>query len=623
MPPAVVPPTVISTVPSNAATGVSLTAAVSATFSKAMNPTTINAATFSLKDSGDLAVAGGVTYTGTVATFTPAASLAPSTQYTATVTTGAQDVAGDALAANYSWTFTTVAVPPTVLSTIPVNGATGVSVKQAISAVFSKSMNPATINTTTFTLTAPGGMAVTGAVTYAGTTATFTPSANFAVNTLYTATINTGAQDVAGDALAANYNWSFKTGPASPTPTVIATNPVNTATGVPINQAASATFSEAINPATVTTSTFEISGPGGVAVAGTVTYAAPGSVATFTPSVPLAPSTLFTATITTGVMDLSGNALATNYVWTFTTGAAPDTTPPAVLCTDPANNQTGVPFNKALYACFSEAMNPSSINSTTYTLTSGGVAVPGLVTYAVVDDSATFIPTNNLAAGTVFTATITTGATDLAGNALVTNYVCIGLVNGTIETAPPPPTVACPGEGTAATFAIATQAAADALTAYGDLTAFPGGMDVSTCAGCGGGSAGELGSRTLGPGIYKSAPGSYAISLGDLTLDAHGDPNAFRVFQMGTTLTVGTPSANRSILLTNGAQAKNVFWQVGTAATIDAVLGGGTMVGTVISQAGVSVSTAGVAAITTVNGRLMALFGPITLVNTVINVPAP
>jgi len=73
----------------------------------------------------------------------------------------------------------------------------------------------------------------------------------------------------------------------------------------------------------------------------------------------------------------------------------------------------------------------------------------------------------------------------------------------------------------------------------------------------------------------------------------------------------------------NGAQAKNVFWQVGTAATINGVLGGGQMIGTVISQAGVAVSTAGVAAVTTINGRLLVLTGPVTLVNTVINVPAP
>jgi hypothetical protein len=76
------------------------------------------------------------------------------------------------------------------------------------------------------------------------------------------------------------------------------------------------------------------------------------------------------------------------------------------------------------------------------------------------------------------------------------------------------------------------------------------------------------------------------------------------------------------VILTNGAQARNVFWQVGTAATINAG-GGGTMVGTIISQGGATFSTAGALAITTLNGRVLSLGPSVTLVNTVINVPAP
>jgi hypothetical protein len=77
------------------------------------------------------------------------------------------------------------------------------------------------------------------------------------------------------------------------------------------------------------------------------------------------------------------------------------------------------------------------------------------------------------------------------------------------------------------------------------------------------------------------------------------------------------------VILVNGAQAKNVFWQVGTAATINGILGGGTMVGTVISQAAITISTAGVTTVTTINGRVLALAASTTMVNTVINVPAP
>src|SRR6202040_402028 len=101
--------------------------------------------------------------------------LASSTVFTATITTGAKDPAGVPLAANFVWAFTTAA-PPTVVSTVPVNGATAVAVNTTISATFSEAMNAATINRATFTLTGPGASPVAGAISYAGNTATFTPT---------------------------------------------------------------------------------------------------------------------------------------------------------------------------------------------------------------------------------------------------------------------------------------------------------------------------------------------------------------------------------------------------------------------------------------------------------------
>jgi len=165
-----------------------------------------------------------------------------------------------------------------------------------------------------------------------------------------------------------------------------------------------------------------------------------------------------------------------------------------------------------------------------------------------------------------------------------------------------------------ATMMIATQAATDTLTAYNAISpaSMPGGTDPG---------AGQLGGLTLTPGIYKAAGGSFLFTGSDLTLDAQGDANAIWVFQMASSLTVGGPAAPRNIILTNGAQAKNVFWYVGTAATINAA-GGGTMVGTIIASAGVTFSTAGNSAVTTLNGRALALSASVTMVNTVINVPA-
>src|SRR4051812_29849398 len=188
----------------------------------------------------------------------------------------------------------------------------------------------------------------------------------------------------------------------------------------------------------------------------------------------------------------------------------------------------------------------------------------------------------------------------------------IGVVNGTILTAAPPPTITCPAEGTAATFAAAQAAAADALIAYNDLAGRPGATDPGA----------NLGGLTLAPGIYKTASGGFLLTGADLTLDAGGNANAVWVFQMANTLTVGAAGAPRSVILAGGAQPKNVFWQVGSAATINAA-GGGTMVGTIISSAATSFSTAGNPCCTTLNGRALALNASVTMVNTVINVPAP
>jgi hypothetical protein len=76
--------------------------------------------------------------------------------------------------------------------------------------------------------------------------------------------------------------------------------------------------------------------------------------------------------------------------------------------------------------------------------------------------------------------------------------------------------------------------------------------------------AGNQGGKTLAPGIYKSTS-TLSVDGSDLTLDAQGDPNAYWIFQIASTLTTTTGG---NIKLTGGAQAKNIFWQTGSSATI-------------------------------------------------------
>jgi ice-binding like protein/Big-like domain-containing protein len=715
------PPTVSSTTPPANVTGVAINTLVTASFSEPMDPYTLTNANFTLACPAGTPISGTVGHAvnGNAATFTPANPLPANTNCSATITTGVTDVAHNAMVSAFTWIFTTGATPditpPTVSSTTPLANATGVAINTLISASFSEPMDPLTVTTANFSLACPAGTPITGTVGYAvnGNVATFTPASNLPPNTACSATITTGVTDAAHNAMANAFTWVFTTGatPDTTRPTVSSTTPLANATGVAINSLITASFSEPMDPQTLTTANFTLACPTGTPITGTVGYAVNGNVATFTPANPLPANTNCSATVTSGVTDVAHNAMASAFTWVFTTGAAPDTTPPTVLSTNPAAGAVGVCMNKALNVTFSEPMDPLTITTATVTLaTTPGVSVTGLVSYDSQTNTATFKSTANLTGSpaTNYTATIQGGANgvkDIAGNALIVDYTATfttdsstcttapalgavssfggfggratltndglntvingdigvsasstsitglrdsggnvytitpnnnGIVNGSIYTLTAPP-------GSVAGQA-ATQARTDALTAFNSISpgSLAGGIDVSSlaqCPSCGGagGGADELAGRTLPPGIYLSATGSYQIggashTPGNLTLDAGGDANAVWVFQTAAntgTLTVGltgpaTPAVPIQVLLINGAQPKNVFWFVPGGATIGT---GSTMVGTMLANASITMSTTGgsppTAVTTTVNGRAIALTAAVTMTNTVVNVPAP
>jgi hypothetical protein len=305
-----------------------------------------------------------------------------------------------------------------VTSTYNANGATNVPVNTKVGVFFTKLMDPATLTANTFTLQ-QGNTPVSGSVTLASYSSTFTPAVALTPNTLYTATITTGAKDLDGNALANPYVWSFTTATAPDIipPWVTGTINVNGATNVSINTKIGAFFTEVMDPLTVTTATFTVM-QGTTPVNGTVNYI--DLAATFTPAAALSPNTLYTATISTGAKDLVGNALANPYIWSFTTGAAPDTTAPTVSSTIPVNGATSMAVNSAVAAVFSETMDPLTVTTATFMLMQGTTPISGIVTYLGV--TATFTPTIPLSYNVVYTATITTGAKDLAGNAMAANF---------------------------------------------------------------------------------------------------------------------------------------------------------------------------------------------------------
>lgn len=166
--------------------------------------------------SGGLAVSGGVTgqitFNGNLVIYTPNSSLAYATEYTVTVSTAVTDAAGNHLASDYVWSFTTqvdpALLPPAVISTVPTNGAVDHEADRAISATFSKGIDGSTVTTSSFSI----NNGVTGSVSVSGSTATFTPDDTLEYNTNYTATITTAVADTFGLNVASNYQWSFTTG---------------------------------------------------------------------------------------------------------------------------------------------------------------------------------------------------------------------------------------------------------------------------------------------------------------------------------------------------------------------------------------------------------------------------
>ena len=148
--------------------------------------------------------------------------------------------------------------------------------------------------------------------------------------------------------------------------------------------------------------------------------------------------------------------------------------------------------------------------------------------------------------------------------------------------------------------ATSAQAMADLTTAYNNAK----GKSTSPVS-----VAGNIGGRTLPPGLYKSTS-SLSISSGDLTLDAQGDGDAVFIFQVASTLTT---TSGRKVILSGGAKASNIFWQVGSSATL-----GTTSVfkGTIMANQSITLNTSA-----SLNGRALARIGAVTLASNAVVMP--
>lgn len=427
-------------------------------------------------------------------------------------------------------------------------------------------------------------------------------------------------------------------------PQVTAADPINTeASGD--NLTISATFNKPMNSSTITSSTFLVK-QGDTYVAGTVAYA--GMKATFTPTENLKHHVTINAKLTTDIKDVAGQSLPSDFDWSFTTCH-----PPTVISVNPVDLTDCVVLNQSISVLFSDETDMSTVTNATFILTTDATVVSGAITIS--GKTATFAPTTDLLTGASYTITITTGVLNGLGMALENAYVStftttnpqcspiseeacgpalvdlktagrfgilagVGISNDAgpsiindldVGISPGfsssvtgfPPAIILNGDIYSAddlvSPGISPQAQLDLTEAYlfAQSATSPAVIILS----------GDQGGKTLGPGIYKSES-TLLIQSGDLTLASTTpcDSTAAWIFQIGSALTtVGGGGGN--IILTGGAKASNVFWQVGSSATI----GDGTSFkGNVLALTSITMGSG-----STAEGRMLARNGAVTLAN--------
>lgn len=533
---------------------------------------------------------------------------------------------------------------PVVLSTTPPNLASGVDLGTTIVITFNESMNPLTITPETFTLTAETntvGVAavIAGLLTYDAPTNSmrFDPTNPLPVNSVFTGRVEPWVKDLMGNALQEPYVWTFTTGVQ---PVVILVSPLDLAVNVPVNTDVTATFNIPMTSATLVAANFTVMN-GAVPVVGIVTYTAP--TVTFNPNADLLPGVTYSVMLSSAIRSALGVPLMTPYVWTFTTLAPPA---PTVISTNPVDLATNVALDSDISVLFSQTMDAATLTTSSFTLKLGAATVAGTVN--TVGATSTFNPTGNLLSGETYTATITTTAENSQGVALASQFVwtfdtaaplgpqpvilnsvaAYGIIAGVgvrndagfsvirdmnVGISPgvrssitgfPPATVVNGAihasddlvpTGIAAVLLAAKQHLVEAyLFAEGATFPAPQSADV------------DQGGLTLAPGIYKAST-SLLIQNGDLTLDAQGDANAVWIFQVGSALTT-VGGAGGNIILAGGAQAKNIYWQVGSSATI----GDNTIFkGNVLALSDITMNSGAVA-----EGRMLARNGTVVMTST-------
>jgi hypothetical protein len=345
-----------------------------------------------------------------------------------------------------------------------------------------------------------------------------------------------------------------------------------------------------------------------------------------------------------------------------------DVTCPIVVSTSPANLENGVlPVSRNITATFNTPMNPASFVPESFKLQQGistsAIFVEGALSYNEYNNTMNFNPTNNLLENTTYTATISRMVKESRGNFLRQDYVWVFTIGATKGPAGVQPMGIerfgiLAGDGISNNAGPSTINNLDlgiypgfrsSITGFFDVDGGPGIINNGDFYAADDGPSietmllqaqtdltdlylfieaatlpasvtvsGDQGGKTLTPGIYKSTS-TLLIQSGNLTLDALGEPDAVWIFQIAsdfTTVGGGTfpSSTGGNVILAGGAQAKNVYWQVGSSAVIGDYT---SFKGNILALTSITMN-----AFAQANGRMLCQNGAVTLTSTnIINQP--
>ncbi|MGH8551266.1 MAG: Ig-like domain-containing protein [Methylococcales bacterium] len=357
-------------------------------------------------------------------TFTPDDVLAALTLHDVQVV-GVRDLAGNPMTTPFQSRFTTAdfgdTVPPTVLRTSPDNGQSAVPVNTPFTVEFSERMDPATLTTANFIVRdQTTGQNVPGMIQVDpdGRTVSFVPSTTFAIGRSHVVTLSTTITDAAGNRLTSGGFFTFTTAFVQDNQRALflRSSPADGASNVPVNSLIVMEFDEPLSVITVNRG-IEILQNGQV-VQGSFACSNGHRTVTFTSQSALTPNALHSVNLTTALTDLVGNPLDNPQNFGFTTGQTGDVIRPTLLNASPVNGSVNVPTNAVMTVQFSEPMNATTINSSTFFLERvSGVfgVVPTTVSVAADGMSATLTPTSALLAATTYRIRAF-NMSDLAGN---------------------------------------------------------------------------------------------------------------------------------------------------------------------------------------------------------------